>query len=49
VDVLLWVIVVVIVLAVLIGGFLAYKARSRRGGVIVDPSGPAGPGREPRR
>jgi hypothetical protein len=37
------VIVVVIVLAVLLGGLLAYKARARRGGVIVDPSGPAGP------
>jgi hypothetical protein len=37
-----WVIVVLVVLAVLTGAFLAMQSRRRRGGVIVDATGAKG-------
>lgn len=37
-----WVIVAVAVIIVLVSVTLAVQARRRRGGVIIDPSGPGG-------
>lgn len=36
-----WVIVALVVIALLVGAFIAIQARRRKGGVIVDPAGPA--------
>lgn len=33
-----WLIVIAVVAAVLVGGFLSIQVRRRRGGVIVDPA-----------
>ncbi len=42
----LWqiVLIVVLVVALLVAAFAALQARRRKGGVIVDPKGTAGPG-----
>jgi hypothetical protein len=39
-----WVLIVLVVIALSVGGFLAVQARRRRGGVIIDPGDRPGSG-----